>query len=348
MRPMIELQQQLVPDLLEVMKKRYFILRHVMLSESVGRRTLAGALGMTERVLRAETDYLKAQGLLDIHVSGMRISEQGRKLVSEMEPLFQELFGLSEMEEKIRRYYSLSRVHIVPGDSDSSKTAKRELGRAGSQALIRALGKDDVVAVTGGTTMAQIAHHLTSPVPLPNNWFVPARGGLGESLDYQANTIASMMAKRTGAQYRLLHVPDHLGDEAYVTLMQEPNIQEIVDVIRKSRIVVHGIGDAMVMARRRKVDQGVVDGMKAEGALAESFGYYFDRNGSVVHKMQTAGLRLEDIMATEVVIAVAGGQSKGEAIAAVMKFGHDDVLVTDEAAAIEIIRLIDEAELGNA
>ena len=93
MRPMIELQQQLVPDLMEVMKKRYFILRHVMLSDSVGRRTLAGALGMTERVLRAETDYLKAQGLLDIHVSGMRISEQGRKLVSEMEPLFQELFG---------------------------------------------------------------------------------------------------------------------------------------------------------------------------------------------------------------------------------------------------------------
>jgi central glycolytic genes regulator len=342
------LQQQLVPDLLEVMKKRYFILRHVMLSDSVGRRTLAGALGMTERVLRAETDYLKAQGLLDIHVSGMRISEQGRKLVSEMEPLFQELFGLSEMEEKIRRYYSLSRVHIVPGDSDSSKTAKRELGRAGSQALIRALGKDDVVAVTGGTTMAQIANHLTSPIPLPNNWFVPARGGLGESLDYQANTIASMMAKRTGAQYRLLHVPDHLGDEAYVTLMQEPNIQEIVEVIRKSRIVVHGIGDAMVMARRRKVDQGAVEAMKAEGALAESFGYYFDRSGAVVHKMQTAGLRIEDIMATEVVIAVAGGQSKGEAIAAVMKFGHDDVLVTDEAAALEIIRLIDEAELGNA
>jgi central glycolytic genes regulator len=64
--------------------------------------------------------------------------------------------------------------------------------------------------------------------------------------------------------------------------------------------------------------------------------------------MHTAGLRLEDIVATEVVIAVAGGQSKGEAIAAVMKFGHDDVLVTDEAAAQVIVRIIDEADLGNA
>jgi Transcriptional regulator, contains sigma factor-related N-terminal domain len=60
--------------------------------------------------------------------------------------------------------------------------------------------------------------------------------------------------------------------------------------------------------------------------------------------MLTAGLRLEDIMTTEVVIAVAGGRSKAEAIAAVMKFGHDDVLVTDEAAAKEIAALIDAEE----
>jgi central glycolytic genes regulator len=31
-----------------------------------------------------------------------------------------------------------------------------------------------------------------------------------------------------------------------------------------------------------------------------------------------------------------------------MKFGHDDVLVTDEAAAQVIVRIIDEADLGNA
>ncbi|MNR64281.1 putative sugar-binding domain protein [compost metagenome] len=57
--------------------------------------------------------------------------------------------------------------------------------------------------------------------------------------------------------------------------------------------------------------------------------------------MSTAGLRLEDIMETEVVIAIAGGRSKGEAIAAVMRFGHDDMLVTDEAAALEIAAILD-------
>ncbi|QYR21539.1 hypothetical protein KZ483_00200 [Paenibacillus sp. sptzw28] len=342
MQSLIEIQQQLLPDLLVVMKKRYLILRQVMLSDMIGRRTLAASLQLTERVLRAETDFLKEQGLLHIDTAGMRITDAGRRLLEDMEPFYKAVFGLSELEERICEHFGLKHVTIVPGDSDSSPHSKRELGRAGCAALRRVMDKDDVVAVTGGSTLAQMANQLSTSTPLKGNWFVPARGGLGESLDYQANTIASTMAKRTGAQYRLLHVPDHLGEEAYLSLMQEPNIREIVEVIRSARIVVHGIGDAMVMARRRRVDETVIEAMKAEGALAESFGYYFDRNGAVVHKMPTAGLRLEDIMDTEVVIAIAGGHSKGEAIAAVMRYGHDDVLVTDEAAAMEIASIIDK------
>ncbi|SFT29127.1 sugar-binding transcriptional regulator [Paenibacillus sp. BC26] len=344
MQSLIEIQQQLLPDLLIVMRKRYLILRQVMLSDMIGRRTLAASLDMTERVLRAETDFLKAQELLLIDAAGMRISDAGKRLLEDMEPFYKAMFGLSELEERIRKHFGLKQVVIVSGDSDASPHTKRELGRAGCAVLSKAMKNDDVVAVTGGSTLAQVANQLTVQTPLKGNWFVPARGGLGESLDYQANTIVSTMAKRTGAQYRMLHVPDHLGEEAYTSLMQEPNVREIVEVIRKARIVIHGIGDAMVMARRRRVDAAVVDALKAEGALAESFGYYFDRSGSVVHKMLTAGLRIEDIMDTEVVIAIAGGRSKGEAIAAVMRFGHDDVLVTDEAAALEIAAIIDQEE----
>lgn len=348
MQTLIEIQQQLLPDLLVVMRKRYLILRQVMLSDMIGRRTLAASLDMTERVLRAETDFLKAQGLLLIDAAGMRISEAGKRLLEDMEPFYKTMFGLSELEERIRHHFGLKQVVIVSGDSDSSPHTKRELGKAGCAVLGKSMKQNDVIAVTGGSTMAQVANQLTTQTPLKGNWFVPARGGLGESLDYQANTIASTMAKRTGAQYRMLHVPDHLGEEAYTSLMQEPNVREIVEVIRSARIVIHGIGDAMVMARRRRVDATVVEAMEAEGALAESFGYYFDRSGAVVHKMLTAGLRLEDIMGTEVVIAIAGGRSKGEAIAAVMHFGHDDVLVTDEAAALEIAAIIDKEEQENS
>lgn len=339
MREWLEINKRLLPDLMELLKKRYTILHEIMSSDLIGRRTLASSLHMSERVLRAETDLLKSQGLIETETAGMRISEEGRKLVIQLEPLMRELLGMRELEETIREAFGLRQVIVIPGDADASPAVKQELGKAACEVLNRSMGKDDVIAVTGGSTLAAVADQLRSSSARKGNWFVPARGGLGESLEYQANTIASMMAKRVGAQYRLLHVPDLISEEAYQSLKQEPNIQDILSVIRQARIVVHGIGDALVMARRRHVDEATVQALQEAGALAEAYSYYFDRNGHVVHTMLTLGLRMEDISLAEVVIAVAGGKSKGEAITAVLKFGHEDVLVTDEAAANEIVRI---------
>lgn len=339
MRNIIEIQKQLLPDLMDILKKRYTILHQIMMSDVIGRRTLANSLDMTERVLRAETDLMKAQGLIEIENIGMRISDAGRRLLEDLEPMMIELFGLSNLEDRIRQHYGLRKVVVVPGDCEASPLVKREMGRAGAKALLGAMRGDDVVAVTGGTTLAEVADQLNPPpnVTMKQSWFVPARGGLGESLEIQANTIASGMAKRVGAGYRLLHVPDLLGKEAYESLVHDPNIQDIVNMIRQARIVVHGIGDAMEMARRRKLEPGMAEEIRKEGALAESFGYYFNEDGVVVHKMLTLGLRLEDIKRTETVIGIAGGKSKAKAIHAVLRFGHEDILVTDEAAAEEIV-----------
>lgn len=338
MRKILDIQKKLLPDLLQVMEKRYDILHRIYLSGTIGRRTLATGLEMTERVLRSELDLLRAYGLLETAPAGMTLSASGRQLVEEMEPIVKELFGLSDLEEAVRAAFGLKRVIVVPGDSDTATHVKSELGRAGSRALRDSLSSGDVVAVMGGSTMAHMAGQFSPSSHLKDNWFVPARGGLGESVDYQANTIASELAKRAGARYRMLHVPDHLSEEAYQTIMQEPNVSEVVDMIRSARIVVHGIGDAVTMARRRKLKEETKEELVKDGALAEAFGYYFDRRGKVVHRMATAGLRLEDIEAAELVIGIAGGKSKGEAIASVLRFGHDDVLVTDEAAATEALR----------
>lgn len=339
MREWLEINKRLLPDQMELLKRRYTILYQIMLSDMIGRRTLAASLQMTERVLRAETDLLKAQGLIETETAGMRISEEGRKLVLQLEPLMRELLGTRHLEEAIQQAYGLKHVVVVPGDADLNPAVKQELGEAACNMLNRYRGKDDIIAVTGGSTLAAVADKMKNSTPHKGNLFVPARGGLGESLEIQANTIASKMAERVGAQYRLLHVPDLISEEAYQSLKQEPNIQEVLRYIRQARIVIHGIGDAFVMAKRRKLDQETIQELKRDGAVAEAFGYYFDRDGHVVHTMLTLGLRLEDISRTEIVIAVAGGKSKAESITAVLKAGHESILVIDEAAASEVAQL---------
>lgn len=177
-------------------EKRYTILHFIRVSGIVGRRTLAGSLNTTERIMRSEVDFLKSQGLLEIEASGIRISDTGRQLLEQIEPLVKELFGLADLQEQIRLHFNLKQVVIVPGDSELSPHTKKELGLVGAAILRKYVTQDEVIAVTGGSTMAEVANHLSSSISLKRCVFVPARGGLGESMDFQANTIASTMAKK--------------------------------------------------------------------------------------------------------------------------------------------------------
>lgn len=344
MRSILEIQRQLAPDVIEILKKRYMILRQIRYAKPMGRRKLAEVLHMTERVLRSETDFLKQQGLIVHETSGMRLTDAGEQLLMDMEPMMKDWLGLAELEAQIAARYGVKQVVVVPGDADHDPVAKRELGKAGAAELMKAaaaIGQIDneplVVAITGGSTIVEVAEHLAPSQALKGALFVPARGGLGERVELQSGTIASTMAKRTGGEYRLMHVPDDVGEEAIATLMSEPHIREMADIVRRARIAVHGIGEAYVMARRRRVGEEMIRKLKARGAVAESFGYYYNREGEIVHSMPTVGLRQRDIEGMESMIAVAGGTSKAEAIAAVLKNGHEDVLILDEAAAKAIL-----------
>src|SRR5687768_16842432 len=107
MREVLNIQKQLVPDLIDVLKKRYTVLHHVLLMGTAGRRTLAASLNMSERLLRAETDFLKRQGLLRIDSIGMTITSAGEELLTSMEAMVKDLFGLSDMEHQLRNQFGL-------------------------------------------------------------------------------------------------------------------------------------------------------------------------------------------------------------------------------------------------
>lgn len=333
----VRIQQVLLPDLVKVFKKRYGILRHILYNQPIGRRTLASSLNLTERVLRSEVDFLKSQGLIKVDHVGMQLTEDGMVLLEKIEPVIKQLFGLTELEERLAARLSLKDVTIVPGDADQSEFVLKELGKVGAKALMEALQPDDIVGVTGGSTVAAVAEMMNETEVPRSVTFVPARGGLGEQVEYQANTLASQMAKKTNSNYRMLHVPDRLSDEAYHSLMEDPGIQEIIRMVKSASVVIHGIGEAFTMAKRRKADASLLEELQKKNAVAEAFGYYFDREGKIVYKMPTIGLQFEDVQRAKKVIAIAGGSSKSEAIVAFMKHYTPDLFITDEGTANAVL-----------
>lgn len=336
MKELVHLQKMIYPDLLEVMQQRYSILYTISLFNPIGRRGIVTQTALPERQVRKEIDFLHQHGFIVATTKGVEITADGKSIITDLHHFIRELIGLTELERQLEERMLVNQVIVVAGDSDKNSFVKQELGRATVTYLSKQIKENVTIAVTGGTTMASVADAM---MPFGNHpcLFVPARGGIGEEVDYQANTIAAKMAIAEKGDYRLLYVPDPLSEALYQTMIHEESIRETLTYIRNAPIIIHGIGEALALAKRRKTSEAVMDKLKHEAAISEAFGYYFNRDGNIVHKLRTIGIQLEDLVSTKSVITVAGGTSKAEAIASFMKQRKTDVLITDEAAANEIL-----------
>lgn len=341
MREEVELIESIVPDLIDVLRKRFIILRNIDWSEPVGRRVLAQTLGMSERVLRTETDYLRKQELIASTKSGMILTAKGKRTIQGLSKLMDSLLGLQQMEKELSRYLGIRNCLIVSGDSDRQPLIIEDMGKLVNDILGKELPKGkNVIAAMGGTTMAKVATCLTPEIAVDRDLiFVPARGGIGERLDIQANNVCGLMAEKTGGNHRTLYVPEQVSEDTYRPLLNEPVVQEVVNLIRQSNAAVHSIGEAISMAERRSMPKNVLAMLKERKAVSETFGYFFDDKGKVVYKIPRIGLQLEDLANMDCIIAVAGGSSKARAIAAYMKNAPEKTyLITDEGAAKMILK----------
>ena len=337
----LKIIESIAPDIFQTVQERYRILQNIYWMQPVGRRVLADTLDTTERILRTETDLLKKLELIDTSKSGMKLTTKGERIYHQLGHLTDQLFGMDRLERALANHFGISRCLITPGNSDQKEKVIDELGYLLWDSLNQQLPNGrNVIAVMGGTTMAKVAEKVSNlETSHRHNLFVPARGGIGESVKVQANSVSAMMAMQSRGDYRSLYVPEQLSSTTYDSLLQEPSILEVLNLISEANCVIHSIGRAIHMAARRKMTEEDLVMLKQKNAVAESFGYFFNENGEVVYRIPRIGLDLKDILNIPYVFAVAGGRSKAKAIHAYMKNAPKQTwLITDEAAANAILK----------
>ncbi|MGI2329368.1 sugar-binding transcriptional regulator [Planococcus sp. YIM B11945] len=345
MDPLTEAQKKLMPEMTELLKRRYQILLTIKLEEPIGRRTLCELAGATEREIRKETDLLRNQQLIETRTAGMVVSEQGLAVLDALKEFMREVSGLAAMEKQLKSILGISKVLILPQDSDDIPAVKANIGKEAARLLESFFTQNKKIAVTGGSTMAAISKELSTEKKDSSLQFIAARGGLGEDVLHQANTIASSFAEKTGGSVKTLYLPDHLSAEAFEMMMREPVIKEMMDLYDQTDVVVHGIGNAEEIALQRKSSLEEVERIRSGGAISEAFGYYFDKEGKVVYRIRTAGIQLEQVQKARAILAVAGGRSKAKAILSYFNIAaKQTVLITDEGAARKIIELTQKQE----
>lgn len=340
MQNVLSVIEEVIPDIMYKLQNRYQILRNVFLLGPVGRRVVSERMGITERVLRTESEGLKKQGLIKTSKMGMELTEKGEAVYYQLDQLMGQLLGMKEKEKKLASYLEIEHCVIISGDVDEQSKLHEEMGRAAVEALDFLLPEGtNIIAVMGGTTMAEVANQMNETLSRKRKlMFVPARGGLGESVDIQANSISALMAQKTGGENRVLYVPEQVSVETYKPLLQEPGIKKTLKLVDDANCVLYGIGDAKLMAERRGMNEEVLALIETKAAVGEAFGEFYNQSGGVVYKIPRIGLQSDKLADIASVMVVAGGKSKAKAIEAhIKKAPRHTWLITDEGAANEIL-----------
>ena len=135
-----------------------------------------------------------------------------------------------------------------------------------------------------------------------------------------------------------------MSNSALEAILNEKDIKRIIDKIKSAEVLIYGIGIAKDMANKRGLSEEIINELEGLGAVGEAFGHYFNESGDIIYSTPTIGVKNEDVKNTKVLIAVAAGKNKARAIIATEINASSTVLIIDEAAAEEIINIIEKRE----
>lgn len=331
---------EVVPEFVPIYQRRIKILQTILNEGPIGRKMLADKVGMTERPLRTESEVLKQQQLITSSSAGMEITAKGEQAIASAQEFNRQQSEIHFTEHNLAKKLGIADVRIVEGNVDHSIRVLIEMGLTLTSYLeLKLSSGHHTIAITGGSTMLNVAEHLQENLTHERTFtIVPARGGIGDLVATQANTISDLLAKRLNGNNLSLYAPENLSETAYLALLNEPAMQETLLQLKKANVLLFSVGDANIMAGRRGLDDESRRIINESEAVGEAFGCFFNQDGDIVHRIPRIGLQIEDIATIDLPILVAGGTTKAEAIKAFVKHAPKSlVLIIDEGASQMIL-----------
>ncbi|WP_270180031.1 sugar-binding transcriptional regulator [Alkalihalobacillus sp. CinArs1] len=246
-----------------------------------------------------------------------------------------------ELESKIERKYGLREVVCI--DSVEYESSKSRLGKAASQYLLRILKEDQVIGISSGTTINEVSKVLSTSQEFPSITCVPLVGGVGnERVDIHSNYLVARFGEVLRCNYELLHVPVIVDSkEAKDIMMRQPSIEKVFSMAEQSHIALVGIGgtpehSTMVKSYLNEEREELFCNKEVVGDICYNF---IDIEGRATNSSwndRVMSLDLEKLKNIPIVIGVASGHEKVSAIRAALKGGLVNVLITDEATALQL------------
>lgn len=284
------------------------------------------------------------------HATVNRLIKRGRqlglveiKIKSPMEPLV-------EMEQRLIDIGGIRRAVVVPTVSDNQLTALQAVGEAAARLLLETIADGDTVCITGGKGVSAVVAGLHGPHGFDVE-VIPATGCVQGKHYTDVNHVGALMAEQLGGLSYQIHAPLFADDAAQRAMLV--NMRSVADVFRKAReakVAIVGIGSILSddssyydLHPSSSTDRVAIE---KSGASCELLAHLLDAKGQVCDyalNRSLVSLTLPEFASIPTKIGVASGPNKAGPILSVMRGGHLDMLVTDEATGARVIEL---AEAG--
>lgn len=248
-----------------------------------------------------------------------------------------------ELAEAVKAKYGLKRVEVVPTDPGSD-SATVGVAEAGAAELERWLKQPDplVIAMGTGRTLRAMVDQLP-PMECPQHKIVSLTGNISPDGSAAYFNVIYSMADAVKAPHFPMPLPVIVSSrEERDLLHRQPLVAPTIELGRRSNITFVGIGEMGARAPLL-VDgflrQDEMDELLAAGAAGEICGWIFGEDGRLLdHPVneRVASIAIPS-RETAVVIGVARGRRKLQAIRAAATGGHINGLITDEDAARHLL-----------
>lgn len=255
--------------------------------------------------------------------------------------------GVPDLEKRLVTCFALKDAHVLQTGHYGYTQVVQGLGVLAARYLESRLRDHMVLGISWSTGVYQVVNALRAARRLGVTvvQLTGAVGSVAPILD--GPDLARWLAQTLGGQYRYLHAP-LLVESAEVrqVLEQERAIRETLDLARQADIALVGIGSIQpalsTLLQAGLVDEAGLSAIAAMGAVGDICTYHYGIDGKLVPlelHQRIIGIDLPSLSRIPLVIGVAGGREKAEAILGALRGGYINCLVTDEVAANEVLRL---------
>ena len=253
----------------------------------------------------------------------------------------------AQLEEALVERFGL-RAAVVAAQTKGlpDRLARKRIGQAAARYLCETLKDGEAVGIGWGRTLYEMVEALDGCTARANIDVTPLLGGLGQiAPSFQVNHLAGRLAESLGGTWHQCFAPALLGNESvYDSLMDTGDVRRIVEQWGSLDSAIVGIGNTAFDSEFEVLfvgylDPEMKDRLRACEAVGDICMRFFTLDGSPCSAGPTGilGIELEQVRCIPRVIAVAGGNSKTQAILGAIGGGYVKVLITDETTAMGLL-----------